>query len=339
MKEHNIYSFSLQSHCSAGPSTSPASVSVSSGALIESSRHQDTPALVHRAYPCALPSYQSGMLVGPLGQPQTTQIAAGPSHAMPMYWQGYSEASISTSHAPQQPSQVISSMSSLSTLPNQSQASEIQASPSVSLTNALEHIAPAPSLIASDSVPPLMPSNSVPPHMPSNSVPSLIPLNSALPKFSSSLTQEQCSTSSGTMPFSSAKGNLSSFSAPVNLNMMNMPSYPSSYQDVNTTEVPIIGKIVSDLVSVPPSHPLHYSASTVGGSTSGLLLTPIPTLLTPDQLAQPMSSMLSSSQKVYPDQMDKVAPTSASLNTLSTISTRALQAPLLPLPVNALQVR
>ncbi|RVX11414.1 hypothetical protein CK203_019768 [Vitis vinifera] len=41
-----------------------------------------------------------------------------------------------------------------------------------------------------------------------------------------------------------------------------------------------------------------------------------------------MPSMLSSSQKVYLDQMNKVAPTSTSPNTLSTMSTPVLQAPL-----------
>lgn len=319
----------IQSHCSGGLSSSLASASVGGGALTESSGYQDAPALVHRAYPGALPSYQSGMPVGPLGQPQTTQIAGVPSHAMSMYWQGYNETSINTSHAPQQPSpQATSTTSFPSALLNELQAPEIQASPSVSLTNTLECIAPAPSLIASDSAPSLIPSKSVP---------SLIPLNSALSKFSSSLTQEQFSTSSDTMSFLSAKATLPSYSAPVNSNIINMSSFPSSYQDVNTTEAPITGKIVSDLVLVPPIHPLHHSASTIGGSTSGLLLTPPPTLLTPDQLAQPMSSMLSSSQKVYPDQRDKVAPTSTSPNTLSTMSTPALQAPLLPLPASAQQ--
>ncbi|CBI29203.3 unnamed protein product, partial [Vitis vinifera] len=269
----------IQSHCSGGLSSSLASASVGGGALTESSGYQDAPALVHRAYPGALPSYQSGMPVGPLGQPQTTQIAGVPSHAMSMYWQGYNETSISTSHAPQQPSpQATSTTSFPSALPNELQAPEIQASPS-----------------------------------------------------------EQFSTSSDTMSFLSAKATLPSYSAPVNSNIINMSSFPSSYQDVNTTEAPITGKIVSDLVSVPPIHPLHHSASTIGGSTSGLLLTPPPTLLTPDQLAQPMSSMLSSSQKVYPDQRDKVAPTSTSPNTLSTMSTPALQAPLLPLPASAQQ--
>ncbi|WJZ85478.1 hypothetical protein VitviT2T_005012 [Vitis vinifera] len=103
------------------------------------------------------------------------------------------------------------------------------------------------------------------------------------------------------------------------------------------TEAPITGKIVSDLVSVPPIHPLHHSASAIGGSTSGLLLTLPSTLLTHDQLSQPMSSILSFSQKVYPDQMDKVASTSTSPNTLSTMSTPAFQAPLLPLPASAQQ--
>ena len=88
---------------------------------------------------------------------------------------------------------------------------------------------------------------------------------------------------------------------------------------------------------MPTIHPLHHSTSTIGGSTSSLLLTLPPTLLSPDQLAQSMPSMLSSSQKVYLDQMNKVAPTSTSPNTLSTMSTPVLQAPLLPLPASTQQ--
>ncbi|KAJ9672757.1 hypothetical protein PVL29_026110 [Vitis rotundifolia] len=157
---------------------------------------------------------------------------------------------------------------------------------SVSLTNALESIAPAPSFTESDHTPSLIPSSSMP---------SLTPLNSTLPKI---------------FIFSySGTATLPSYSAPVNLNIINMPSFPSSYQDVNTIEAPITGKIVSDLVLVPPIHSLHHSTSAIGGSTSGLLLTLPPILLTPDQL------------KVYLGQMDKVAPTSTSLNTLSTMST------------------
>ena len=188
----------------------------------------------------------------------------------------------------------------------------------MSLTNALERITPASSFIESDHTPSLIPSNSMP---------SLTPLNSTLSKFfSSSLTQEQFSTSSDTMSLF-VKATLPSYSALVNSNNANMPSFPSSYQGVNTIEAPITGKIVSDLVSVPPIHPLHHSASAIGGSTSGLLLTLPPTLLTLDQLAQPMSSMLSSSQNLYPGQTDKFAPTSTSPDTLSTTSTLTFQAP------------
>ena len=64
---------------------------------------------------------------------------------MSMYWQGYNKTSISTSHAPQQPSpQATSTTSFPSALLNELQAPEIQASLFVSLTNALERIAPAP---------------------------------------------------------------------------------------------------------------------------------------------------------------------------------------------------
>ena len=216
---------------------------------------------------------------------------------MSMYWQVYNKTSTSTSHAPQQPSpQATSTTSFPSALQNELQALKIRASLSMSLTNALERITPASSFIESDHTPSLIPSNSMP---------SLTPLNSTLSKFfSSSLTQEQFSASSDTMSFLFAKATLPSYSAPVNSNNANMSSFPSSYQDVNTIEAPITGKIVSDLVSVPPIHPLHHSASAIGDSTSGLLLTLPPTLLTLDQLAQPMSSMLSSSQNLYPGQTE-----------------------------------
>ncbi|CBI24909.3 unnamed protein product, partial [Vitis vinifera] len=128
-KENQIHDVPaiIQSYCSGGRSSSLAPVLVGTGALTESSRYQDTPALIHGAYPCALPSYQFGMPVVPLGQPQTAQIASVPFHAMSMYWQGYNEASIRTSHAPQQPSpQAISTMSFPSMFSNQLQAPEVQ---------------------------------------------------------------------------------------------------------------------------------------------------------------------------------------------------------------------
>lgn len=302
-----------------GPSSSLASAAVGSRTLTECGHYQDTPALVQRAYSGALPPHQSVMPVGPLGQPQTTQISGVQADTMSINWQGYNDTLISGSHFLQQASpQVISTVSLPSSLPNQLQAPEIQESQSLNLSNTFECIASAPLLPGSDSVPALMPSNSV----------LSLTLNSALPKISASLNQEQCSTSD-TKSFSSAKATLTSYSGPVNLNTINMSSFPSA---------PVSGKIVSDLVSVPPIHPMHNSASTIGGSTSGLLLTPPPTLLTPNQLVQPISSMLSSSQKIYLDQMDKIVPSSISPNTLSTVSTPALQAPLLPLPVSSQQV-
>ncbi|GAV84244.1 LOW QUALITY PROTEIN: FDF domain-containing protein, partial [Cephalotus follicularis] len=75
-------------------------------------------------------------------------------------------------------------------------------------------------------------------------------------------------------------------------------------QDTNNTEAQIVGKVVIDPMLVHSTHSMPNSVPAFADSTSGPMLTPLPSLLTPDQLPQSRSPVLSSSQKMYPDQKD-----------------------------------
>ncbi|XP_024173910.1 decapping 5-like protein isoform X2 [Rosa chinensis] len=129
----------------------------------------------------------------------------------------------------------------------------------------------------------------------------------------------------------SAHVSLPSHSAPVNASQLNMPSLPSPGQDWNMRETQHFSKAISDPVPVLPVQSMPYPASSSVVSDAGPLLTPPPSLLTPDQLIPSRSHILSPLQKLYLDQKNMGAiptPTSSS----SLIPPPITQAPLLPLP-------
>lgn len=292
----------IQSHY-AGMHSNSSFASNGGKTLTESTQWQDTPALKSRAYPGALPSYQSVTQVGPLDHVPATQ---GLSSSTPLYWQGHDGTSVSVSHAPQQPIsfQSPSSESFPLTMPRWLQAPEIQLSTNPSLLNTSEFGTPVSSSIASASVHPNLSASLSPVSL---DIPSSLSIKSSLPH-----------------------------SASMTANGSNLSSFPSSCIDVKASEAQIVGKAVSDARLVLPVQPMPYPASSFVDSL-GPLLTPSPSLVSPDQLTQSRSRPHSSTQILYPDKSDLSAPTPASSRSSSLISTPVSQAPLLPLPNSSQQ--
>ncbi|KAM1833624.1 hypothetical protein ACFX13_023422 [Malus domestica] len=114
---------------------------------------------------------------------------------------------------------------------------------------------------------------------------------------------------------------LPSNSTPLNASQLSMPLFPSPRQDLDTSETQFASKAVSDPVPVLPVQSMPYPGSFSVGSDLGPLLTPPPSLFTPDQLAYSRSRM-----------MDTLMPTSSS--SLSMIPPLTTQAPLLLLPTS-----
>lgn len=195
--------------------------------------------------------------------------------------------------------QAPSPMSHLLTAHQALQSPNIQASTTVSLTDASECIVPVSSSSTSTSV-----------H----------------PKFSPSLTPVQFSTSLD-IPSSLLKQAF----LPSHHNELIMNSFPSSRQDFNINEAEIASKPVSDSIPVLPVQSVPYNVSSFMGLNLSPSQSPSSSLVTPDQLAQSGLFKLSSTQKMFPEQKDTGAlpPTSS---TSPLIPTPVTQPPLLPLP-------
>lgn len=136
------------------------------------------------------------------------------------------------------------------------------------------------------------------------------------------LTSEQLS-----MPFidslSSKPSQPFHHSTSINSNGLTLP-FSLPYQNASSIEAQVVNEVVPDPVSSLPVQLLPYS-------TSDSLLTQQQALLTPN-LSQPRLSEHSLSKNLYPDQKDMDAMSSIPLNFLSSATTPAVQAPLLPLP-------
>ncbi|GFZ08608.1 decapping 5-like protein [Actinidia rufa] len=124
----------------------------------------------------------------------------------------------------------------------------------------------------------------------------------------------------------------------VHLNIMPAPTpeQHSTTSNKNAIEAPFVVKADSDSVKALSVEYLPCFASSVLDSTLSPLLKVPPTLLTPSQLAQPGPPMLTSIQYPYPNQEDMRSLNSPNLS--SSITTPAVQAPLLPLPHSSQQV-
>ncbi|PSS01282.1 Protein decapping like [Actinidia chinensis var. chinensis] len=297
----------IQSHSWVGPSSPSKSVSIGGRSLTEFSSYQEYPALANTAYPGTSPSNQSGTPMGPGGPLQATQNANVASLAVPMYWPEYNGSSSNIPYAPQHLNPLVPMSTTITSLP-------------VKVQNHLQHSA-TPASITSG----LTYSSDVAP------VPSLNTSNSVHLNITPSPTLEQHSTTSSMPSFSSVKSSQPSHHALLTANRSSMAPFPSFCQDKNAIEAPFVVKADSDSVKALSVEYLPCLASSVLDSTLSPLLKVPPTLLTPSQLAQPGPPMHTSIQYPYPNQEDMLSLNSASPNLSSSITTPAVQAPLLPL--------
>ncbi|EXC31028.1 hypothetical protein L484_021330 [Morus notabilis] len=288
----------IQSQYAGVPASSSPLTPAIKNSLTESTEWQDTPALTSRGYSGTLPSNQSA----------TQQSENSTMSQTTMYWHGYNGASIGTSYPPQhhvnvQPPSVMSSPSTVQPL---IQAPEIQASMALGSINASEFRTP----VSSSSMP-----------------------TSVNPKFSPSLSPVQYSASLG-VPSLSTQASLPSHSTSPTASTLTTSSIPLSRLDLNINETQIVHKAVSDSIPVLPVQSMPHPTSPFMGSNLSPLLTPPPLLFTPDQSAHSGSYMLSSMQKLYPNQKDMGALVPMPSNSSSSIPTPVIQAPLLPLPTS-----
>ena len=113
------------------------------------------------------------------------------------------------------------------------------------------------------------------------------------------------------------------YSASMTIDESNVPQFSSPFQDICPDPRPI--------------HPRHSAPSFVD-STSGPLPTP-PSLLTPDQFANPREHLLSTTQNLYPNQKGMGCSNLTSFGSSALMPFPASQAPLLPLPTSVQKVR
>ncbi|GFZ16294.1 decapping 5-like protein [Actinidia rufa] len=299
----------VQSHSWVGPSNSSKSVPLGGRSLTQFSSYQESSALANTAYPGTSPSYQSGTPMGP-GGPLQANVA---SLAKPMYWPEYNGPPSNIPYAPQPPNPLVPVSTTATSLPVTVQNNlQLSATPA-SITTGLPY--------SSDVVP----------------VPSLSTSNSIHLNITPSPTPEQRLTTSSMSSFLSVKSSQPSHHALLTANRSSMSPFPSFGQDKNAIETPFVGQAGSDSVKALSVEYLPCSASSVLDSTLGTLLKVPPTLLTPNQLAQPGRPMLASIQNPYPNQEDMLSLNSASQNLSSSITTPAVQAPLLTLPLSSQQ--
>lgn len=289
----------IQSHFTGVPASSPPSALVGGKSLSEINQWQDTPSLSTKSNASVLPSYHSATEVGPSGHSFSTQIAGPPALSLPMYGQGYNGASLNSYHHPHH------HMQSPSAISHQNKAAENQAPSTIGLANTLACVTP----VISSSTP-----------------------TSVHPQFSASLTSVKYSSALD-MPSSLAtQVSLPSHSTPANASRLTVPSLPSPSLDWNSSDTQFFSKAISDPLPVLPAQSMPYPASSSMVSEAGPLLTPPPSLLTPDQLAPSRSPILSPLQNLYLDQKNIGGMVPTPSNPSSSIPAPITQAPLLPLP-------
>lgn len=290
----NLFICFPQSQYSGVPSSSPVA-SVGGRSPTESIQRQDTPAMTSRHLPVGLPSHQSTKHLGPLDQSVATQVSGAPTISPLNYWSEYGGISGSSSHSLQQsdPPQPFPAASPLK-MQSWLQTPETQPPSKVGWTIS-DHGNPVSSVTASLLV---------------------------SPTYEPSPTTLQTSNSLDEPPLLSSKTptpyNVSNTSS-------NMPPFSLPFQGINSIEGQLSGKFSPDMRSMFPGHSIHDASSSVD-STSGPLIRP-PSLLTPDQFAQPRPNLFS-----YPDQKHMVSLTPTSSSSSFIVPSPASQVPLLPLP-------
>ncbi|XVE99984.1 hypothetical protein REPUB_Repub03eG0247100 [Reevesia pubescens] len=298
----------IQSQFAGVPLSPSLSPSIGGRTSSESTQWQDTPALVSRLYPTALPTHQFASQADPSNHSQAAQNSGTPLFSTPLYGHRYSGTPINVSQVQQNPIplQSPSMLSSPMTVQSHVNSPHLQSSPFMGLINAPEPVNPVLSSTTSSS------------------------LHSTV---TGSFNLVQCSMSPDIPSCSSIKAPASQAAYA----SLTISSFPSSFEDINITESQSVGKAVSSLAaSADPSSVLPTSMP-YPACSSGSLQTSSPCLLTPCQLAQARPNVLYSTQNMYPVHKDTTAFAPLSFYSSSVNSTPVTQPPLLPLPTPAQQ--
>lgn len=291
----------IQSQFATGPSSSAKPVPASSESLTNYSPYMGAAAPNMRSYPSIMPSQPSGAQVVAHGPSQSPLSNTFSSYAMPMPLQGYGGPATGNGYAQQH--QNTSATNSASTLQNFVEAPPMQASTTIASTNSSFSLPLVPSLTAS---------------------------NLTLSNTASALTPEQLSMQPTNLPSLPTNSALSFPSGILNANTLNMSSVPLLAQNVNNNGATNMGIVVSDPVK-NPTLSVSSAAASIVDSSFGPLLKQSSNLLTPDQFSQPRLVEIAPTQSILPAQKDMSALNPVSFNSLSSVTTTATQAPLLPL--------
>ncbi|XP_031273643.1 protein decapping 5 [Pistacia vera] len=322
----------IQSHYPRPSTSLPSAVS---GPLTDPSSHNAQLGLPGSNFQSGLPLYQPGGNVGSWGASPPPPTANGAGLAMPMYWQGYYGPPNGLPHLHQQ--SLLRPPPGLSMPPSMQQSMQYPNFNAPLPTGASNF--PGASNMPGSNMPeasyPLLPVstsslNLIPTSLPPSTLPSALP-----PVPSATLSSETLPSS---MP---NKGRSSTLPASTfNASLPSLPPLTTSGLEINAIVQPTSDKPNAISVPVFPYQSSSQSMpSIVGSSTSILMETPAPSLVTPGQLLQsrptavPPSQTTSSSQSAQTAHKDvQVVQVSSSSEPAVPVVTEA-QPPILPLPV------
>ncbi|GMI63863.1 decapping 5-like [Hibiscus trionum] len=295
--------FISQSQFSGVPLGSSPSTSIGGRASTESTQWMDTPALASRGYQGALPTHQFDYQVNPSNHSQAAENTGSPLFSTPLSCHGCSRALINVSQTQQNSIsfQSPSILSSPMTVQSHVNGPDLDSSPIMGLINAPEPVNPILSSIASSSSRSTVAGSFTPvqrfmfPDMPSGSP---IRVQASQPAHVS----------------------------------LTMPSFPSSFEGTNITELQHVGKAVNSLAAdaypssvLPTPTPFLFCSSCSSQAAS-------PSSLTPGQLAQTGSNVISSTPNTYCGHKDTTAFASGFFYSPSVNSASVTQPPSLPQP-------
>ncbi|MCD9643854.1 hypothetical protein HAX54_031706, partial [Datura stramonium] len=304
----------IQSHYPRPPTTSASLPSAVGGSLTDLSSHSAQPGIPGSTFQSGLPLYQPGGNIGSWGPSPPPPNAGAGGLAMPMYWQGFYGAPNGLPQMQQQ--SLLRPPPGLSMPPSMPQmqfsgfnsslpagASSLQASNFPEYPSSLM---PTTTSLTSSS----LPAATLP-----STVPSLQPVVPVTETTSSAISKK---ASVSAIPTSTLSASLQT-----------LPPLATS-PDVNPVVPPVT--IKPNPVPIPA---LSQSASTiVGSSSSNLVETPTPSLVTPGQLLQSGPIDVPSTQSTHTAQKDvevvQVSPAPSSESPAPVIT--EAQPPILPLP-------
>ncbi|XP_016547281.1 protein decapping 5 isoform X2 [Capsicum annuum] len=302
----------IQSHYPRPPTTSASLPAAVGGSLTDLSSHSAQPGHPGSTFQSGLPLYQPGGNIAPWGPSPPPPNAGAGGLGMPMYWQGFYGAPNGVPQMQQQPLLRPPGLAMPPSMP-QMQFSGFNSSlstggPGLQASNYPEYpssLMPITTSLTSSS----LPTATLP-----STVPSLQPVVPVTETISSSISKKASVSAIPTSTLSSS-----------------LPTLPlTTSPDVNPVAPPVSVK-----PNPVPSPALSQSVSTiVGPSSSNLVETPIPLLVTPGQLLQSGPFDVPSTQSTQTAQKDvevvQVVPAPSS-EPPAPAKTEA-QPPILPLP-------